>query len=94
MRYEIVLSPQASADIENQPVAVRAFVMAQLRNLAASPTSLSRPSRFPYREKCQIFQFDMPFENETWRFAALFQFAQDEQSIFVIGVGVTRGPMN
>jgi hypothetical protein len=48
---------------------------------------LSTPSRFPYRNKCQLFQFDYDEPDRRWEICVLFQYGQDEQTIFVLDIG-------
>jgi mRNA-degrading endonuclease RelE of RelBE toxin-antitoxin system len=93
MSYQIALSTEAQHTLAKLPIPVRQFVGRQLENLADSPTTLSRPSRFPYRAKCQLFQFDTEHEGKIWEFAAMFQFSQDEQTLYVVAIGFSsRNP--
>ena len=87
MSYGIALSTEAQEDLAQLPVPVRRFALQQLQALAEAPTALSRRSHFPYREKCQIFQFDVDHELQRWELRALFQYGQDEQTLHVLAIG-------
>lgn len=88
MAYGILLSEVAQEDIRQiKNPQIREFVLRQLEILAEYPTALSRPSHFPYREKCQIFRFDCDHELQRYEFNALFQYSADEQHIHILAIG-------
>lgn len=92
MSYKISLSTEAQHDLTSLPVPVARFCIRQLVSLGEFPTVLSKPSHFPYRTKCQIFPFGCSYNNERWELRALFQYGQDEESIFVIAVCFSKLP--
>ena len=60
--------------------------------LAESPTALSSRSLFPYPQHCQIFQFACMHQRQLFDLCALFQYGQDELTIFILGLGVVKRP--
>ena len=88
MRYQIRLSETAEADLVRiaEP-AVRHYALRQLDFLGENPTSLSRPSHFPYREKCQLFSFNYDYASQRWEFNVLLQYASDEIHIHSLAIG-------
>lgn len=78
MAYEVILSVLAQNVLARLPADVRRACARHLRMLAESPTALSRPSAFPYREKCQLYRFDIDQGEKRWELAVLFQYGQDE----------------
>ena len=91
MPYQIRLDePAATDDFDALPLRVQEYCVRQLRILAEDPTALSSRSRFPYIEACQIFQFGCIFAQEVFDMCAVFQYGQDEETIFVLGIGVTH----
>jgi mRNA-degrading endonuclease RelE of RelBE toxin-antitoxin system len=87
MSYQIALSTEAQHTLARLPAPIRLFTAGQLEKLASDPTGLSRPSRFPYRAKCQLFQFDTEHDGKIWELTTMFQYGQDEQTIHVIAIG-------
>lgn len=95
MSYEIILSDTAREDLRALPDAVRGRVVQHLEaGLANYPTELSRPSRFPYWQKCQLFQVDVDDDTERWEITVLFQYAADEQHIQVLAIGRFNYPLS
>ncbi|MGA2229303.1 MAG: hypothetical protein ABSH22_00110 [Tepidisphaeraceae bacterium] len=92
MNYAISLTIEAEHDLARLPSAVRRFCGVQLRLLGDAPTVLSKPSRFPYREKCQMFQFGCLHANDRWELNALFQYSQDETTLVIIGIRFSKLP--
>jgi mRNA-degrading endonuclease RelE of RelBE toxin-antitoxin system len=88
--YAIFLSIEARHHLARLPAPVQRFCVRQLIILGDDPTLLSKPSRFPYREKCQIYRIGCSYQNDRWELCALFQYGQDEQTIFVIGIGFSK----
>lgn len=89
--YELMYSRRAEASLTSLPAGLLDFVEEHLLILAAHPTSLSRPSIFPYPPNSQLFQFHHEnFEGERWDFAVLFRYTQDERSLFILNIGRTR----
>jgi hypothetical protein len=68
------------------PPAVARYTLAQLANLAASPTSLSVKSHFPFREKCQLLTFDYDWDGMRYFVNVLFHYAADEQTLVITDV--------
>jgi hypothetical protein len=75
------------------PIPVRREILRQLAILAEYPTLLSEPSHFPYREKCQIFPYDLDHDDMRWELRTLFQYGQDEQTIHVLMVCHSKLPI-
>jgi hypothetical protein len=84
MSYRAILSANAQADIRRMPAPVARYTLAQLKNLEADPTLLSRPSHFPFRQKCQIFSFDYDHAGQRYFVNVLFQYAADEESLEIL----------
>jgi hypothetical protein len=89
MPYRISLTIKAQRDFANLPPPVKSTVFTQLKVLAEDPASLSEPSPFPDPEDvCQIFRFDFEFERSFCEVCALFQYGQDEQSLYILGIKI------
>jgi hypothetical protein len=86
MNYRAILSPRSQQDIRNMPVSLARYTLAQLRNLEAAPTALSRRSHFPFREQCQIFNFDYRADDVYYVVNVLFQYAADEQTLLIADI--------
>ena len=65
------------------PLALARYTLAQLHNLAASPTSLSRRSHFPFRQNVQIFNFDYCINDKLYIVNILFQYGADEATLHI-----------
>ena len=87
MSYRVSLLPEARKDLDAMPAAVREQTVKQLRVLADNPTALSRRSRFPFIERCQLYTFDCDHELQRWEINVLFQYGADEQTIHVLMIG-------
>jgi hypothetical protein len=84
--YRVILSGSAQDDLRklfNDCPSAVPFVRSQLNALAQNPTSLSRRSHFPYRERCQLMSFDMDLDGTRHFFTVIFQYGSDEQTIEV-----------
>jgi hypothetical protein len=92
MSYRAILSNNAQADIRQMPAPLARFTLAQLQNLEASPTTLSRRSHFPFRERCQVFTFDFAHEGHYYVVNVLFQYAADEQQLHIADIPWTDAP--
>ena len=90
MSFGIALSVEAEHDLARMPVLVRQQALRHLEALADYPAALSRPSHFPFREKCQISPVDFDHEGTRWELFCLFQYAQDEKTFFILKVGVSK----
>ena len=91
MIYEVVLLPLAEQDIRALPLPLQNYVEEQLNRLASQPASLSRPSAFPFPPNCQLFQPDpVQLDDEVHYFTVIFQYAQDETTLRILGIGHTR----
>src|SRR4051794_3358806 len=79
MSYTITLLPLAEADLDALAPHLQTFVEAQLRRLAESPATLSRPSISPpYPPGLQMYQFQYDIESYTWDFfTVFFKYGQD-----------------
>jgi hypothetical protein len=66
---------------------LRSHVLNQLEHLARAPTALSRPGGFPHLLK-QKYQFWSP--DHTIHFTVLFEYAQDEQALVILNLGIVR----
>ena len=88
MNYRAILSTGAAEAIANLPVQLRNTVHIELQRLCQAPTTLSRRSVTPpYPPGYQLFTFDAVVAGEIHYFSVLFKYGQDEQTIFVHGIG-------
>jgi hypothetical protein len=94
MPYRAILDIEARHDLARLPKAVYNHVIHELSRLAADPVGLSVRSHFPFREKCQLFPFDFDDPPDCWEFNALFQYGQDEQTIYILAVGISTRPID
>ena len=92
MSYLISLSTEAEHRLSGFPETVRSFCISQLHSLAENPTLLSQPSRFPYKLKCQLFRMGCTVLGQRWEFFALFQYGQDEKTIFIADIRFSSLP--
>jgi hypothetical protein len=90
--YTLVLTPEAEHHLSRFPLPVQKFIVRELDILGKYPTSLSTRSYFPYRERCQLFRIACLYLEERWEMFALFQYGQDEQTIYVIGICFSKMP--
>lgn len=94
MSYRAILTTAAAEDISRLPVALRNAVHAELLRLCESPATLSRRSVSPpYPPGYQLFQFDRVLADKVHYFSILFKYGQDEQTLFIHGLGHTFGTL-
>lgn len=86
MSYKISLMPRAIDDLQVLPRPVRRFVVGQVAALAAAPTALSRPSTFPYSERCQCCPVAYDYLADRWSMVVLFQYGVGEDVLHVLSV--------
>jgi hypothetical protein len=86
MNYRIDLTAEAQRDLARLPQDVRRFCLLRLEALAESPTALSRPTRLPFRQKCQLYPFEYDAGLQRWVLHALFQYGQDEQTLYILDI--------
>jgi hypothetical protein len=90
MEYRLILSARAVADLARVPPDLRDFVQRHLSLLGRYPTVLSRPSAPPYPEGCQMDVFNARRDGVVIRtFVVLFRYGQDEETLWVLGIGHT-----
>ena len=94
MPYEIELTRDAEHHLAKLPLKVQRFVVRELEILGRYPTELSIPSHFPYRSHCQLFRVACLCDGGRWEMFALFQYSQDEQTLYIIGICFSRIPMS
>src|SRR5438445_13570788 len=88
MAYHVRLSPTAAANVRKLAKPLRKHVRDHLRDLAASPTTHSKPAVFPFPPRSQISHApDLIDDEGTHHFVVLFRYGQDEETLEVIGVG-------
>jgi hypothetical protein len=92
MSYRAIFADRAVADIRAMPPALARYTLAQVVNLVAAPTALSRRSHFPLRETTQIFNFDYKIGERYFVVNVLFQFGADEQTLHVTDIPWTDAP--
>lgn len=84
MNYRAILSSRAEADIRAMPLVLARYTLAQLHNLATSPSALSRRSHFPFRQNVQIFNFDYRAGDKFYIVNVLFQYGSDEATLHIV----------
>ena len=94
MSYGIALSVEAEHNLIKIPIPVRRHIFRQLEILENIPPVLKPPSHWPYRDKCQLFQFDYDHDRLRWEISVLFQYGQDEKTIHVLMIGFSSTPIN
>jgi hypothetical protein len=78
----------AQHQLARLPIPIRQHALRQLEFLAEYPSLLSKPSHFPYSEKCQRFPMnDFDYEGRRWELDAFFQYSQDETQIHILTIG-------
>ena len=83
MSYRAVLGTRAQADLRAMPTAVARFTLAQIHNLAASPTALSRRAALPFFEQSQVCNFDYAWEGQLYVVNVMFTYADDEDRLLI-----------
>lgn len=88
MNYDPIFSPEAEEDFWRLPPPIQNLVSTHLRKLAASPTTMSRPSSFPYIEKAMRSDLDddSVFDGRRHYIAILFRYGQDERTLEIIAI--------
>lgn len=89
MRYELVYSEQAQADLKKSvPIGLLNAVEAQLLWLARHPATLSRPSALPYPPGFQVYPFELlDLDGRRHGYTVFFRYGADEQSLHVAMIG-------
>jgi hypothetical protein len=75
------------------PAPVLADLREALRELAQSPTTLSRPSRMPFVPGEQCFERSFILPPYRYFFHVSFKFSQDETTILIAHIGMTRSEL-
>ncbi len=83
MSYEIVLSPEAEADLAALSPLVQSALIEELERLGRSPVARSRPSFFPWLPGYQLFDPRFACEGEVHYCVVLFKYAASEQALWV-----------
>jgi hypothetical protein len=86
MKYHAILDRRAVEDVRRMPPALARYTVAQLVNLEAEPTALSRRSHFPFRERVQVFNFDFKSGGVCYVVNVLFQYGADEETLWVVDI--------
>ena len=86
MKYHAILDPKAVEDVRRMPHALARYTVAQLINLEAEPTALSKRSHFPFRERVQVFNFDFKAGDAYYVVNVLFQYGVDEETLWVLDI--------
>ena len=88
MSYRTILESPAKSDLAALPRPLQLVVRSELRRLAGSPVTLSRPAVFPYPPGSQLYHFHHDPGGDTWHhFVVLFRYGQDEATLHIIGIG-------
>ena len=90
MGYRVRFSESVAAKFRSFSPELRQAVSDRLNVIAESPASLSRPACFPYPEKGMQHFFPAFVDGEDHNITILFEYASDETSIIVIGIGIVR----
>ncbi len=91
MRYEVLLTEQAEADLLGLPSHLQQFLSRRLEELGDSPSRKSRPSVSPpHPPNFMLHETVYSVGGERWHFAILFRYRQDEKSILVNSIGYQR----
>jgi hypothetical protein len=89
--YRIRIGEGAWRNVQTPvPVQVRDDLREALRELAKSPTTLSRPSRLPFVPGEQCFECSFIYPPYRYFFHVSFKFSQDETSILIAHIGLSR----
>ena len=92
MPYAVIFTPEAEDNLQNIAHAdplLASRILDEAERLAQDPTSLSSPGGVPFLPQQRYsFWFD-PQEKKT-HIHLFFQYGQDEQSIWITGIGVVR----
>ncbi|MGA2230158.1 MAG: hypothetical protein ABSH22_04455 [Tepidisphaeraceae bacterium] len=91
MNYEVILDAWAQHNIAHFSPSIKSKIYDQLKRLEADPVRLSKRSHFPYRERCQMFDFTIDLEGgEKLELNAQFQYEADERTLYVWTIGHSR----
>jgi hypothetical protein len=95
MSYGTLPSVKARHDLARiGNIELRRQVLRQLKVLGEDPSLLSKPSHFPFREKCRIYALDYECGRAVWEVFILFSYSQDEQDLYIIEIGFAQKPIN
>jgi hypothetical protein len=94
MSYGILLSREAEHDLAYLLVPLRRRVLRHLDALGEYTSALSERSHFPWREKCQMSQFDHDYDGYRWEFYILFQYSQDETKLHILRICKSSMPLS
>jgi hypothetical protein len=92
MPYGVAFTPEAEEDVvrlAQEHPELASFVLDQIERLAQSPTTLSTAEGFPYHPH-QRYAFWGEGPDERAHVHVFFQYGQDEQTLWITGVGVVR----
>jgi hypothetical protein len=82
MRYSVEVGPEAVEDLARLPVSVQRAILTSLRQLAAAPSRLARPTRPPYTPG-MLYRAELPVEGALCLLDVVFQYGQDEQTLHI-----------
>jgi hypothetical protein len=89
--YAIDITPEAAKDLESIPLPVAEYLArAPVHDLAESPSTVSRPSAFPYPLRGQAYECSMVHLDTQYRMHVCFQYSQDESTLHILFIGVVR----
>ena len=86
--YRAIFSSEAREDFAKLPYQLRKVVRSEIERLCESPATISRPAPTPpFPPNRQVFEFNTIMDGFDHRFAVLFRYTQDEQGLFILGIG-------
>jgi hypothetical protein len=92
MPYAVVFTPEAESDLsrlaDKDPL-LASYVLDQAERLAQNPTELSHRGGVPF-PPMQRYSFWGEGDYASTGLHLFFQYGQDEQTIWITGVGVVR----
>ena len=88
MTYEILLADKAKGQLPLLPEELDIPLKGKLLELARTPTRLSvRVASPPYAPRGQLYHFYLVDSiGDLWFFTVIFQYSQDERSLFILSV--------
>ena len=88
MNYELRYSPKAQMQLSVLSEEFVDRIDSRLRDLSESPTRLSvRVASPPYAPRGQLYHFYLVDSiGDLWFFTVIFQYSQDERSLFILSV--------
>lgn len=88
MPYEALIAPLIVEKIEGLAPGVRGEVAMALHRLCESPTAVSTPAPSPPNKPgFQMYEFAVEADDGLHHFRFLFNYASDEQTLLIAGLG-------